>query len=63
MMLLRIHLSLVIIASSYLTLGLTNIDRAEDLLLPYAVVTLALAGLSLWREWHCHDRTPHRPRH
>lgn len=60
-MLLRLHLSLVIVASSYLTLGLTNIDKAEELLIPYAVVTLALSGASLWREWHSHDRAPRRP--
>jgi hypothetical protein len=58
MTLLRLHLSLVVIASSYLTLGLAARDKAEDALLPYAVITLALSGLSLWREWHCHDRTP-----
>ena len=59
-MLLRLHLALVVTASSYLTLGLTNIEKAEDLLVPYAVVTLVLSGLSLWREWHCHDRVPRR---
>lgn len=50
MTLLRLHLSLVVVASSYLTLGLFSPGRAEELWAWYGGLSLLLAALSLWKE-------------
>lgn len=50
MTLLRLHLALVVIATSYLTLGIFSSEDAEELWLPYALITLALAAVSLRKE-------------
>lgn len=50
MTLLRLHLSLVIVATSYLTLGVFSPDDARELWWQYGVVSLVLAAVSLWKE-------------
>lgn len=50
MTLLRLHLALVVVGSSYLTLGVFSPDRARDLWWQYGLVSLALAVVSLWKE-------------
>jgi hypothetical protein len=51
--LLVVHLATLIVASSYLTLGIFAPDRAGGLWAPYAVVTFILAALALYLE---HER-------
>jgi hypothetical protein len=62
MILLRLHLSLVVIASSYLTLGVAAPEKARDLWWQYAGVTLILSLASLVYEWRCRDRDPKEKR-
>lgn len=50
MTLLRLHLSLVIVATSYLTLGIFSPVDAKALWWQYGVVSLLLAAVSLWKE-------------
>lgn len=50
MTLLRLHLALVVVATSYLTLGLFSHQDAQDWCLHYAVVTLVIAAVTLKKE-------------
>jgi hypothetical protein len=50
MTLLRLHLLLVVVASSYITLGVFATEKAQDLWLLYGLITLTLAAWSLKKE-------------
>jgi hypothetical protein len=45
--LLRLHMVIVFVASSYITLGLFSPDQARELWSPYAVLMLVLAIVNL----------------
>lgn len=47
----RVHLATVIIATSYLTLGVFDRDAARDYWLPYALATLVLAAVGIYDGW------------
>lgn len=47
---LALHVLMVAIAASYLTLGWANPNRASELWAVYAAMTLALASVTLWLE-------------
>ena len=46
----NLQLIMAIIASSYITLGVFDADRAADLWAPYAAITFLISIYSLWRE-------------
>lgn len=56
MTLLRLHLSLVIVATSYLTLGIFSPTDAQELWWQYGVLSLLLAAVSLWKEMRTRGR-------
>lgn len=50
--LLRLHLAIVVVASSYLTLGVFAPTQARNLWAPYALLMFTLAVVNLLNERH-----------